>query len=59
MTLENLQILNQQDNRYAKRAKYAGSPDQQIITKKEFNRLKKLFPIKLLCNCIWNEYNGK
>ena len=54
-SLKNLQPLEGFKNQ-SKNDRYIGSPDTIIMTSKEFLELKDLFPLKLLCNCIWNEY---
>lgn len=53
--LKNLKPEFKTQNR-KKHNKFAGSFNNIILTKKEFLELKNLFPIKLLCNCVWNEY---
>jgi hypothetical protein len=51
----NFQLLSSNENR-CKSSKYAGSPKHSIINYEEFEGLINLFPIKLVCNCILNEY---
>lgn len=53
--IRNLRLEEKRKN-IIKSNKYAGSLDFPILTLKEFQALKKLFSIKLLCNVIWNEY---
>lgn len=56
-SLKNLQLLTKKENTI-KRNYYAGSPQKRILNLEEFKKLKKLFPLKLLCNCIWKEYEN-
>jgi hypothetical protein len=53
--LKNFQLLTKNQNQ-TKKDIFSGSPTKKIITKIEFLQLVELFPLKLLCNSIWNEY---
>ena len=54
-SIKNLQFLTPKDNG-EKFNTYAGSPNNKIILKQEFEELIELFSWKLVCDCIWKEY---